>query len=173
MTCPSPYTIVYTSLKSFHRHTNVHVGFTIHVCYSSSIYTNVYQGVPYPIQSGPKSMQPHFSTDTVIPAPGRSCPINTSCNNVAPVLWQTCVSAELQSGPICHNGAKNKLKVKNKNSLFTLQTFHYNYYWWSQSLLNRFGWEMYAFQRWQQPCKACSNLSIVRHNRKLRKAELF
>ena len=65
----------------------------------------------------------------------------TSCNNVAPV------SVELQSGPIRHNGAKNKLQLKHKNSLFTLQTFHYNYYWWSQSLLNRFGREMYAFQR--------------------------
>jgi hypothetical protein len=31
----------------------------------------------------------------------------------------------------------------------------------SQSLLNLFGWEMYAFQRYQQPC---SNLSIVCHN---------
>ena len=62
-------------------------------------------------------------------------------------LWQTCVSAELQRGPIRHNGAKKKLQLKRKNSLFTLQTFHYNYYWWSQSLLNRFGWEIYAFQR--------------------------
>jgi hypothetical protein len=53
----------------------------------------------------------------------------------------------LQSGPIRHNGANNKLQLKHKNSLFTLQTFHYNYYWWSQSLLNRFGLEMYAFQR--------------------------
>jgi hypothetical protein len=53
--------------------------------------------------------------------------------------WQTCVSAELQRGPIRHNGAKKKLQLKHKNSLFTLQTFHYNYYWWSQSLLNRFG----------------------------------
>jgi hypothetical protein len=63
------------------------------------------------------------------------------------LLWQTCVSAELQSGPIRHNRAKNKLQLKHKNSLFTLQTFHYNYYWWSQSLLYRFGWEMYTFQR--------------------------
>jgi hypothetical protein len=51
----------------------------------------------------------------------------------------TCVSAELQRSPIRHNGAKKKLQLKHKNSLFTLQTFHYNYYWWSQSLLNRFG----------------------------------
>jgi hypothetical protein len=35
--------------------------------------------------------------------------------------------------------------LKHKNSLFTLQTFHYNYYWWSQSLLNRFGWEIMLF----------------------------
>jgi hypothetical protein len=41
---------------------------------------------------------------------------------------------------------KKKLQLKHKNSLFTLQTFHYNNYWWSQSLLNRFGWEIYAFQ---------------------------
>jgi hypothetical protein len=27
-----------------------------------------------------------------------------------------------------HNGAKKKLQLKHKNSLFTLQTFHYNYY---------------------------------------------
>jgi hypothetical protein len=54
---------------------------------------------------------------------------------------------ELQRGPIRHNGAKKELQLKHKNSLFTLQTFHYNYYWWSQSLLNRFGWEIYAFQR--------------------------
>jgi hypothetical protein len=44
------------------------------------------------------------------------------------------VSAELH---IRHNGAKKKLQLKHKNSLFTLQTFHYSYYWWSQSLLNR------------------------------------
>jgi hypothetical protein len=31
-------------------------------------------------------------------------------------------------GPIRHNGAKKKLQLKHKNSLFTLQTFHYNYY---------------------------------------------
>ena len=43
--------------------------------------------------------------------------------------------------------SKKKLQLKHKNSLFTLQTFHCNYYWWSQSLLNRFGWEIYAFQR--------------------------
>jgi hypothetical protein len=42
--------------------------------------------------------------------------------------------------------SKKKLQLKHKNSLFTLQTFHYNNYWWSQSLLNRFGWEIYAFQ---------------------------
>ena len=54
---------------------------------------------------------------------------------------------ELQRGPIRHNGAKKKLQLKHKNSLFTLQTFHYNYYWWPQSLLNRVGWEIYAFQR--------------------------
>jgi hypothetical protein len=42
---------------------------------------------------------------------------------------------------IRHNGAKKKLQLKHKNSLFTLQTFHCNNYWWSQSLLNRFGWE--------------------------------
>jgi hypothetical protein len=45
--------------------------------------------------------------------------------------WQTCVSAELQRGPIRHNRAKTNLQLKRKNSLFTLQTFHYNYYWWS------------------------------------------
>ena len=49
----------------------------------------------------------------------------SSYNNVAPVT--TCVSAELQRGPIRHNGAKTKLQLKHKNSLFTLQTFHYNY----------------------------------------------
>jgi hypothetical protein len=38
------------------------------------------------------------------------------------------VDAELQRGPIRHNGAKKKLKLKHKSSLFTLQTFHYNYY---------------------------------------------
>jgi hypothetical protein len=32
------------------------------------------------------------------------------------------------SGPIRHNGAKKKLQLKHKNSLFTLQTFHYSYY---------------------------------------------
>jgi hypothetical protein len=36
--------------------------------------------------------------------------------------------AELQRGPIRHNGATKKLQLKHKNSLFTLQTFHYNYY---------------------------------------------
>jgi hypothetical protein len=40
----------------------------------------------------------------------------------------TCVSAELQRGPIRHNGAKKKLQLKHKHSLFTLQTFHYNNY---------------------------------------------
>jgi hypothetical protein len=30
-----------------------------------------------------------------------------------------------------------------KSSFITVD----NYYWWSQSLLNRFGWEIYAFQR--------------------------
>jgi hypothetical protein len=34
------------------------------------------------------------------------------------------VSAELQRGPIRHNGAKKKLQLKHKTSLFTLQTFH-------------------------------------------------
>jgi acetyl/propionyl-CoA carboxylase alpha subunit len=33
-----------------------------------------------------------------------------------------------QHGPIRHNGAKKELQLKHKNSLFTLQTFHYNYY---------------------------------------------
>jgi hypothetical protein len=33
-----------------------------------------------------------------------------------------------QRGPIRHNEAKKKLQLKHKNSLFTLQTFHYNYY---------------------------------------------
>ena len=33
-----------------------------------------------------------------------------SCNNVAPVT--TCVSAELQRGPIRHNGTKKKLQLK-------------------------------------------------------------
>jgi hypothetical protein len=33
-----------------------------------------------------------------------------------------------QRGPIRHNGAKKKLQLKHKNSLFTLQTFHYNNY---------------------------------------------
>jgi hypothetical protein len=47
-------------------------------------------------------------------------------------LRPLCVSAELQRGPIRHNGAKKKLQLKHKNPLFTLQTFHYNYYWWSQ-----------------------------------------
>ena len=28
----------------------------------------------------------------------------------------------------CNNGAKKKLQLKHKNSLFTLQTFHYNNY---------------------------------------------
>jgi hypothetical protein len=41
---------------------------------------------------------------------------------------RTCVSAELQHGPIRHNGAKKNLQLKHKNSLFTLQAFHYNYY---------------------------------------------
>jgi hypothetical protein len=53
--------------------------------------------------------------------------------------WQTLSHS---GGPIRHNGAKKKLQLKHKNSLFTLQTFHYNYYWWSQSLLYRFGWEV-------------------------------
>jgi hypothetical protein len=35
---------------------------------------------------------------------------------------------ELQRGPIRHNGAEKKLQLKHKNSLFTLQTFHYNNY---------------------------------------------
>ena len=91
-----------------------------------------------------------------------------SCNNVAPVTNLCLGRATTRS----HSSqwSKKKLQLKHKNSLFTLQIFHYNYYWWSQSLLNRFGWEIYAFQSWQQPC---SNLLIVFHNRKLRKAELF
>jgi hypothetical protein len=35
---------------------------------------------------------------------------------------------ELQHSLIRHNGAKKKLQLKHKNSLFTLQAFHYNYY---------------------------------------------
>jgi hypothetical protein len=46
---------------------------------------------------------------------------NHSCNNVAPVT-------NLCLGRARHNGAKKKLQLKHKNSLFTLQTFHYNYY---------------------------------------------
>jgi hypothetical protein len=38
------------------------------------------------------------------------------------------IRGELQRGPIRHNGAKKKLQLKHKNSLFTLQTFHYNNY---------------------------------------------
>jgi hypothetical protein len=41
------------------------------------------------------------------------------------VVRNTIFSAELQRGPILHNGAKKKLQLKHKNSLFTLQTFHY------------------------------------------------
>ena len=68
-----------------------------------------------------------------------------NCNNVAPVTNLCLGRATTRS----HSSqwSKKKLQLKHKNSLFTLQTFHYNYYWWSQSLLNRFGWEMYAFQR--------------------------
>ena len=68
-----------------------------------------------------------------------------SCNNVAPVTNLCLSRATMQSHSSQWN--KKKLQLKHKNSLFTLQTFHYNYYWWSQSLLNRFGWEIYAFQR--------------------------
>ena len=89
-----------------------------------------------------------------------------SCNNVAPVTNLCLGRATTRSHSSQWN--KKKLQLKHKNSLFTLQTFHYNYYWWSQSLLNWFGWEIYAFQRLQQPC---SNLSIVFHNRKLRKED--
>ena len=68
-----------------------------------------------------------------------------SCNNVAPVTNLCLGGATTRS----HSSqwSKNKFQLKHKNSLFTLQTFHYNYYWWSQSLLNRFGWKIYAFQR--------------------------
>ena len=44
--------------------------------------------------------------------------VNHHVNN----LHITCVSAELQRCPIRHNGAKKKLQLKHKNSLFTLQT---------------------------------------------------
>jgi hypothetical protein len=68
-----------------------------------------------------------------------------SCNNVAPVTNLCLGRATTRS----HSSQwrKQKLQLKHKNSLFTLQSFHYNYYWWSQSLLIRFGWEIYAFQR--------------------------
>jgi hypothetical protein len=42
--------------------------------------------------------------------------------------FQVTLPEEIQRGPIRHNGAKKKLQLKHKNSLFTLQTFHYNYY---------------------------------------------
>ena len=42
-----------------------------------------------------------WSLDGPLP---KLCPVIPSCNNVAPVT--TCVSAELQRGPIRHNGAK-------------------------------------------------------------------
>jgi hypothetical protein len=63
------------------------------------------------------------------------------------VKWYGKYRRKVSHGPIRHIGAKKKLQLKHKNSLFTLQTFHYNYYSWSQSLLNRFGWEIYAFQK--------------------------
>ena len=68
-----------------------------------------------------------------------------SCKNVAPVTNLFLGRATTRS----HSSQwkKKKLQLKHKNSLFALQTFHYNYYWWSQSLLNPFGWEIYAFQR--------------------------
>ena len=62
-----------------------------------------------------------------------------SCNNVAPVTNLCLGRATTRSHSL--QWSKIKLQLKHKNSLFTLQTFHYNYYWWSQSLLNRFGWE--------------------------------
>ena len=69
-----------------------------------------------------------------------TCFLPLSCNNVAPVTNLCLGRATTRS----HSSqwSKKKLQLKHKNSLFTLQTFHYNYYWWSQSLLNRFGWEI-------------------------------
>jgi hypothetical protein len=59
-----------------------------------------------------------------------------SCNNVAPVtnLWLGRATTRFHSS----QWSKKKVQLKHKNSIFTLQAFHYNYYWWSQSLLNRF-----------------------------------
>ena len=54
---------------------------------------------------------------------------------------------------------KKKLQLKHENSLFTLQTFHYNYYWWSQSLLNRFGWEILT-RIIQRPLSAVATVEV-------------
>ena len=58
--------------------------------------------------------------------PTGDAPVYPSCNNVAPVT-NLCLG-RATTRPIRHNGAKKKLQLKHKNSLFTLQTFHsYNY----------------------------------------------
>jgi hypothetical protein len=51
---------------------------------------------------------------------------STSCNNVAPVT-NLCLG---RATTRFHSSqwSKKKLQLKHKNSLFTLQTFHYNYY---------------------------------------------
>ena len=53
--------------------------------------------------------------------------VNSSYNNVAPVT-NLCLGRATTRSHIRHNGAKQNLQLKRKNSLFTLQTFHYNYY---------------------------------------------
>ena len=54
------------------------------------------------------------------------CGLLASCNNVAPVTNLCLGRATTRS----HSSqwSKKKLQLKHKNSLFTLQTFHYNYY---------------------------------------------
>ena len=50
-----------------------------------------------------------------------------SCNNVAPVT-NLCLGRATTRSHSSQWSKKKKLQLKHKNSLFTLQTFHYNYY---------------------------------------------
>ena len=98
----------------------------------------------------PRTISPYFFPFLFFPYYfSFSSPISmaaASCNNVAPVT-NLCLGRATTRSHSSQWSNKKKLQLKHKNSLFTLQTFHYNYYWWSQPLLNRFGWEIYAFQR--------------------------
>ena len=51
-----------------------------------------------------------------------------SCNNVAPVTNLCLGRATTRSHSSQWSKQKKELQLKHKNSLFTLQTFHYNNY---------------------------------------------